>query len=290
MKGIILAGGTGSRLYPLTVAVNKQLLPVYDKPMIYYPLSILMLAGIREILVITNPEEQYLYKRLLGDGSQWGLSIRYASQEAPNGLAEAFIIGEDFIDGDSVCLILGDNIYHGHQLSELLRRSASLESGAVVFGYRVNNPERYGVVSFNDNGEPVSIEEKPEHPGSSYAVTGIYFYDSKVVSYAKSIKPSARNELEITDINNIYLRNGELKVEILSRGVAWLDMGTPELLLEASLYIMTLEKRLNCQICSHDEIAYVKHYIDADQLRRIAAEYGNSDYGRYLTELAGSRK
>lgn len=290
MKGIILAGGTGSRLYPLSVAVNKQLLPVYDKPMIYYPLSILMLAGIREILIITNPGDGCLYERLMGDGSKWGLKISYAPQQSPNGIAEAFIIGEKFIGNDSVCLILGDNIYHGHRLSDLLMKCAALEKGAVVFGYRVNNPERYGVVCFDGNGTPAAIEEKPSNPKSRYAVTGIYFYDNRVVSYAKSIRPSARNELEITDINNIYLRNGELKVEILSRGVAWLDMGTPELLLEASSYIRTLEKRLNCQICSPDEIAYVKHYIDREQLKRLAEDYKNSDYGTYLADLADSEK
>lgn len=286
MKGIILAGGTGSRLWPLTIAANKQLLPVYDKPMIYYPLSILMLAGIRDILVISTPREQSLYRSLLDDGSQWGLSIKYAVQHSPNGIAEAFLIGEEFIGGDSVCLILGDNIYHGHKFPDLLQKCASLQSGAVVFGYVVNNPERYGVIEFNDRQEPVSIVEKPDNPVSKYAVTGLYFYDNSVVSYAKSIIPSARNELEITDINNIYLKNGNLRVELLGRGVAWFDMGTPELLLDASSYIRTLEKRLNCQICSPDEIAYEMHYIDNGQLRKLAEKYKCSDYGRYLAELA----
>ncbi len=287
MKGIILAGGAGTRLHPLTVSVNKQLLPVYDKPMIYYPLSILMLAGIREILVITAPDDAGLYRRLLGDGARWGLSIGYAEQREPRGLAEAFIIGEDFIGGENVCLILGDNLFHGHRLSDLLRRSAALASGAVVFAYRVSDPSRYGVVEFGPDGRPAAIVEKPRRARSRYAVTGLYFYDRRVTEYAKTIRPSARGELEITDVNNIYLADGELRVERLGRGVAWLDTGTPDSLLEASSYIRTLEKRQNCQICSPDEIAFDLGYIGAAELARIAASCGNGPYGRYLAELAG---
>ena len=262
MKGIILAGGSGTRLYPLTMAVNKQLLPVYDKPMVYYPLATLMIAGIKEILLISTPDDQHLYKRLLKDGSHLGIKIEYAIQEEPKGLAQAFLIGEKFIGNDSVCLILGDNVYHGHGLTSLLSKCAQLKDGAIVFGYKVHDPERYGIVEFDKDNKVVSIEEKPEHPKSKYAVTGLYFYDNKVVKYAKQITPSKRGELEITDINNLYLKAGKLEVEKFSRGIAWLDTGTYDSLLEASAYIRTLERRQNCQICCPEEIAYIRGLCD----------------------------
>ena len=274
MKGIILAGGSGTRLYPLTTAVNKQLLPIYDKPMIYYPLATLMIAGIKEILVITTPNDQHLYKRLLKDGSHLGIKIEYAIQEEPKGLAQAFLIGEEFIGKDSVCLILGDNVYHGHGLTSLLSRCSQLNEGAIVFGYKVHDPERYGIVEFDKDNKVVSIEEKPEHPKSKYAVTGLYFYDNKVVEYAKQITPSKRGELEITDINNKF-----------SRGIAWLDTGTYDSLLEASAYIRTLEKRQNCQICCPEEIAYIRGYINKNQLLELAQPLMKNSYGKYLCDL-----
>ncbi len=286
MKGIILAGGSGTRLYPLTISINKQLLPIYDKPMIFYPLSTLMLAGIRDILVITTEQDAHLYKTLLKDGSQWGINISYAIQEKPNGLAEAFIIGEEFIGNDSVCLVLGDNIFHGHGLSKLLMDCAKLESGAYVFGYRVHDPERYGVVSFDENNKVISIVEKPKNPQSQYAVAGLYFYDNNVIKYAKSIKPSERGELEITDINNCYLREEKLSVVKFSRGIAWLDTGTHDSLLEASAYIRTLEKRQNCQICCPDEIAFERGYITKEQLKENAKPLLKNSYGKYLMNLA----
>ena len=285
MKGIILAGGSGTRLYPLTTAVNKQLLPIYDKPMIYYPLATLMIAGIKEILVITTPNDLHLYKRLLKDGSHLGIKIEYAIQEEPKGLAQAFLIGEEFIGKDSVCLILGDNVYHGHGLTSLLSRCSQLNEGAIVFGYKVHDPERYGIVEFDKDNKVVSIEEKPEHPKSKYAVTGLYFYDNKVVEYAKQITPSKRGELEITDINNLYLKAGKLEVEKFSRGIAWLDTGTYDSLLEASAYIRTLEKRQNCQICCPEEIAYIRGYINKNQLLELAQPLMKNSYGKYLCDL-----
>ncbi len=285
MKGIILAGGSGTRLYPLTLAVNKQLLPVYDKPMIYYPLSTLMIAGIKEILIISTPDDQPLYKKLLKDGSHLGIKIEYAIQEEPKGLAQAFLIGEKFIGNDTVCLILGDNIYHGHGLTGLLSKCAKLENGAIVFGYKVHDPERYGIVEFDKDNKAVSIEEKPEHPKSKYAVTGLYFYDNKVIEYAKQIKPSKRGELEITDINNLYLKAGNLSVEKFSRGIAWLDTGTYDSLLEASAYIRTLERRQNCQICCPEEIAYIRGYIDKEQLLKLAQPLMKNSYGKALCDL-----
>lgn len=286
MKGIILAGGSGTRLYPLTMAVNKQLLPVYDKPMVYYPLATLMIAGIKEILVISTPDDQHLYNRLLKDGSHLGIKIEYAIQEEPKGLAQAFLIGEKFIGNDSVCLILGDNVYHGHGLTSLLSKCAKLKEGAIVFGYKVHDPERYGIVEFDKDNKVVSIEEKPEHPKSKYAVTGLYFYDNKVVEYAKQITPSKRGELEITDINNLYLKAGKLEVEKFSRGVAWLDTGTYDSLLEASAYIRTLERRQNCQICCPEEIAYIRGYINKEQLLKLAQPLMKNSYGKYLCDLA----
>ena len=286
MKGIILAGGSGTRLYPLTMAVNKQLLPVYDKPMVYYPLATLMIAGIKEILVISTPDDQHLYRRLLKNGSHLGIKIEYAIQEEPKGLAQAFLIGEKFIGNDSVCLILGDNVYHGHGLTSLLSRCAQLKDGAIVFGYKVHDPERYGIVEFDKDNKVVSIEEKPEHPKSKYAVTGLYFYDNKVIEYAKQITPSKRGELEITDINNLYLKAGKLEVEKFSRGIAWLDTGTYDSLLEASAYIRTLERRQNCQICCPEEIAYIRGYINKEQLLKLAQPLMKNSYGKYLCDLA----
>ena len=286
MKGIILAGGSGTRLYPITMGCNKQLLPVYDKPMIYYPLATLMSAGIRDILIITTPEDSYSYGSLLKDGSQFGIKIRYAVQHKPEGLAQAFIIGEKFIGDDSVCLVLGDNIYHGQGLGKILTECATLKEGACVFGYKVSDPERYGVVEFDKNGNVLSLEEKPEHPKSDYAVTGLYFYDNKVVEYAKSIKPSPRGELEITDINKIYLEKQTLKVRVFGRGIAWLDTGTHDSLLEAGEYIKTLQKRQNCLISSPEEIAYNKGYITRESLIAQAQVLKKNDYGKYLLSLA----
>ena len=288
MKGIILAGGNGTRLYPVTLAVNKQLLPVYNKPMIYYPLSTLMLAGIREILVITNPEDRCSYYRLLGDGSRWGLNIHYAIQEEPRGLAEAFIIGEEFIGGRQVCLILGDNIFYSEGLISLLERCTQIKTGALIFGYPVRDPERYGVLRFNDQGQIIDIEEKPTAPQSRYAVPGIYFYDNQVVQIAKALKPSARGELEITDVNKAYLVKGQLRVEILGRGTAWLDTGTYESLIQASDFIETIEVRQGLKIGCPEEIALRKGLIDRVQFRRLAEELSKTDYGKYLFDVLES--
>ena len=285
MKGIILAGGSGTRLYPLTRGISKQLVPIYDKPMIYYPLSILMLAGIRDILVITTPHEQDGFKRLLGDGAWLGLKISYAVQPTPGGLAQAFTIGRDFVGNDSVALVLGDNIFYGHGLVDDLRRAAAIKKGATVFAYQVRKPEDYGVVSFDDGGRAVSIEEKPQHPKSNFAVTGLYFYDNSVLDVAAQLKPSARGELEITDVNRAYLDKGELNVVKLGRGVAWLDTGTHESLLQASVFIETIQDRQGLRVACLEEIAFQQEYISADQLRRLAEPMKKNDYGQYLLRL-----
>ena len=287
MKGIILAGGSGSRLYPLTLGVSKQMLPVYDKPMIYYPLSVLMSAGIREILIISTPHDLPIFKKILGDGSQLGLSFNYAEQPRPEGLAQAFIIGSEFIGSDSVCLILGDNIFYGPGLTRILRRAVKNSAGGLIFGYLVRDPERYGVVEFNSDGRVTNIVEKPKHPKSSYAVPGLYFYDNQVVDIARNLKPSARGELEITDVNTAYLNRGDLKVELLGRGFAWLDTGTHEALQQAASYVQAIQERQGLKISCVEEIAYRLGYIDADQLRALAANYVQNDYGQYLLEIAG---
>ena len=286
MKGIILAGGSGTRLYPITRGISKQLIPVYDKPMIYYPLSTLMLAGIREILVISMPDYLPLFEGLLGDGSEWGLSLSYKVQEHPNGLAEAFILGEDFIGDDAVCLILGDNIYYGAGLSELVQSAAQKTTGATVFGYHVNDPERFGVVEFDDAMHAVSIEEKPAQPKSNYAVTGLYFYDNQVVDIAKHIQPSPRGELEISDVNSEYLKRGQLDVKLMGRGYAWLDTGTHDSMMEAANFIATVQKRQNLKVACLEEIAYRMGYIDRDQLVKLAQPLKKNDYGQYLLRLA----
>lgn len=285
MKGIILAGGTGTRLYPITKAVSKQLIPIYDKPMIYYPMSSLMLAGIQDILIISTPLDIPRFENLFGSGSDLGLNISYAIQENPNGLAEAFIIGEDFIGDDSVCLILGDNIYYGRGLSSMLQRASQKEKGATVFGYHVNDPERFGVVEFDKNMHAKSIVEKPKHPKSNYAITGLYFYDNQVVNIAKNIKPSIRGELEITDINEYYLEQDELDVEVMGRGFAWLDTGTHDSLQAASSFIATVQKRQNLKVACLEEIAYRMHYIDKEKVIELAQPLKKNDYGQYLLRL-----
>ena len=289
MKGIILAGGSGTRLYPLTKSISKQILPVYDKPMIYYPLSVLMLAGIREILIISTPHDIHLYRDLLGDGEQLGLKLAYEVQPSPDGLAQAFIIGEKFIGNDPACLILGDNIFYGHGFGKVLTETSALEDGAVVFGYYVTDPERYGVVEFDAPGNVLSIEEKPVNPKSSYAVTGLYFYSNDVIEKAMSLKPSARGELEITDLNRLYLREGRLKVRIIGRGMAWLDTGTHHSLLQAANYIQTIEERQGLKVSCIEEIAFKRGYIDKAQLKRLAEPLLKNQYGEYLMKIADEK-
>ncbi|MFC2138931.1 glucose-1-phosphate thymidylyltransferase RfbA [Bacteroidota bacterium] len=286
MKGIILAGGSGTRLFPITQSISKQIIPVYDKPMIYYPLSVLMLAGIREILIISTPKDIHLYKDLLKDGNQLGLSMTYEIQPSPDGLAQAFLIGENFIGNEKVCLILGDNIFYGHGFGQTLLQASKLESGAIVFGYYVRDPQRYGVVEFDKNGKVLSIEEKPQKPKSNYAVTGLYFYDNDVMDKAKNLKPSARGELEITDLNKLYLKEKSLKVELMGRGMAWLDTGTHESLLQASNFIATIEERQGLKVSCIEEIAYKRNFIDKKQLLKLAEPMKKNQYGQYLIQLA----
>lgn len=289
MKGIILAGGSGTRLYPITKSISKQIIPIYDKPMIYYPLSVLMLAGIREILIISTPKDIHLYKDLLEDGSQLGLKLEYAVQPSPDGLAQAFIIGEKFIGTDSVCMVLGDNIFYGYNFRSILQNAAKLKEGAIVFGYYVNDPERYGVAEFDDKGKVLSIEEKPEEPKSNYAVTGLYFYGNDVVKKAISLKPSKRGELEITDLNRLYLEEGRLNMKLLGRGFAWLDTGTHESLMQASNFIHTIEERQGLKVSCIEEIAYLQGFIDKNQLLKLAEPLRKNQYGEYLINLANRK-
>lgn len=290
MKGIVLAGGSGTRLYPLTKSVSKQLLPIYDKPMVYYPLSVLMLAGIKEILIISTPRDLPQYKELLGDGNDLGLSFSYAVQEEPRGLAEAFIVGEDFIGDDNVALVLGDNIFHGHRFSEILQRASSLKEGAVIFGYYVKNPRAFGVVEFDDEGNVLSLEEKPENPKSKYVIPGLYFYDNDVIEIAKNVKPSARGELEITSVNEAYLKKKQLKVELLGRGMAWLDTGTHNGLLEASNFVEAIQKRQGFYIACLEEIAYHNGWIDAEKVMKLAKTLEKTEYGDYLIDLVNNNR
>lgn len=290
MKGIVLAGGSGTRLYPITKSISKQIIPVYDKPMIYYPLSVLMLAGIKDILIISTPHDIHLYENLLGDGSELGIRLEYAIQPSPDGLAQAFIIGEQFIGNDNVCMILGDNIFYGFDFSRLLREAANIQDGAMVFGYYVNDPERYGVAEFDENGKVLSLEEKPLKPKSNYAVTGLYFYSNDVVKRAKTLKPSARGEYEITDLNKIYLEEGRLNVKLLGRGMAWLDTGTHDSLLEASNFISTIENRQGLKVACLEEIAYRNGYINREQLIALAEPLKKNHYGQYLLKIATEKK